>query len=130
VGVGLAHPGVPVVCIVGDGAMMFGVQAIWTAAQNNVPVVYVVLNNGQYGILKAFAEFQRTPGVPGLDLPRLDIPQIARGFGADARRVTSPDDALPAFQSAFDLAMARQMPVLVDVTVSPEIGDLFGGPVG
>jgi len=93
-------------------------------------VVYVVLNNGQYGILKAFAEFQRTPGVPGLDLPRLDIPQIARGFGADARRVTSPDDALPAFQSAFDLAIARQMPVLVDVTVSPEIGDLFGGPVG
>jgi benzoylformate decarboxylase len=129
VGVGLALPGEPVVCIVGDGAMMFGVQAIWTAAQNNVPVVYVVLNNGQYGILKAFAEFQRTPGVPGLDLPGLDIPQIARGFGADARRVTAADDALPMFQAAFDIAMTRQMPVLIDVAVSPEIGGLFGQPI-
>jgi benzoylformate decarboxylase len=129
VGVGLAHPGAPVVCIVGDGAMMFGVQAIWTAAQNNVPVVYVVLNNSQYGILKAFAAFQRTSGVPGLDLPGIDIPEIARGFGAEARRVTAAADALPTFQAAFDTAMTRQVPVLLDVTVSPEIGDPFGQPL-
>jgi benzoylformate decarboxylase len=109
--------------------MMFGVQAIWTAAQNNVPVVYVVLNNGQYGILKAFAAFQRTPGVPGLDLPGLDIPEIARGFGAEARRVTAAADALPTFQAAFDTAITRQTPVLLDVAISPEIGDLFGQPV-
>src|SRR5215217_5299086 len=68
VGIGLARPGTPVVCIAGDGSTMFGVHAIWTAAQHEVPVVFVVVNNGHYGILKAFAAFQRTPGVPGLDL--------------------------------------------------------------
>ena len=89
VGIGLARPGTPVVCIAGDGSTMFGVHAIWTAAQHEVPVIFVVVNNGHYGILKAFAAFQRTPGVPGLDLPGLDIPLIARGLGADACRISS-----------------------------------------
>ena len=65
------------------------IHAIWTAARYEVPVVFVVVNNGHYGILKAFAAFQRTPGVPGLDLPGLDIALIARGLGAEARRVES-----------------------------------------
>jgi benzoylformate decarboxylase len=128
VGVGLAQPARPVVSIVGDGAAMFGVQAIWTAAQYHVPVVYVILNKGHYGILKAFAAFQGTPGVPGLDLPGLDIPAIARGFGAEAHRVTSPAVLPAAYADAFRAARARSGPVLLDVVVNPEVGALFGEP--
>lgn len=129
VGVGLARPDTPVACIVGDGATMFGVQAIWTAAQYRVPIVYVVINNGGYGILKAFAAFQRTPGVPGLELPNLDIGAIARGMGAEARRIEAAADLPAACREAFETAMARRGPVLLDVVVDGEVGALFGEPV-
>lgn len=129
VGVGLARPGAPVVCIVGDGAAMFGIQAIWTAAREQVPVVFVVVDNGHYGILKAFAAFQRTPGVPGLDLPGLDVATIARGFGAEAYRVTAAEELPDAYRAAFASARARPGPVLLDVVVDAEVGALFGEPV-
>jgi benzoylformate decarboxylase len=129
VGVGLARPGTPVTCIVGDGAAMFGIQAIWTAAQYRVPVVYVVLNNGGYGILKAFAAFMRTPGVPGLDLPALDLVAIARGQGAEARRITKAEELPAAYAEAFDTSIARRMPVLLDVSIDRHVGALFGEPV-
>ena len=129
VGIGLARPGTPVVCIAGDGSTMFGVHAIWTAVQHEVPVVFVVVNNGHYGILKAFAAFQRTTGVPGLDLPGLDIPLIARGLGADACRISSPVDLAESFQDALRTATERSGPVLLDVVVDPEVPALFGEPV-
>ena len=129
VGVGLARPGSPVVCIVGDGAAMFGIQAIWTAARDEVPVVFVVVDNGHYGILKAFAAFQRTPGVPGLDLPGLDVATIARGFGAEAHRVTAADELADAYRAAFASAHARPGPVVLDIVVDAEVNALFGEPV-
>ena len=128
VGVGLARPDMPVVSVIGDGAAMFGIQALWTAAHYHVPVVYVVLNNGGYGILKAFAAFQGTPGVPGLDLPNLDLVAIARGHGAEAERVTQSAELPAAFARAFHVAAARQRPFLLDVAIDPAVGALFGEP--
>jgi benzoylformate decarboxylase len=62
-----------VVATIGDGSFQYLVQAIWTAAQHRLPIVFVVMRNGEYSILKAFALLEKTPGVPGLDLPGLDI---------------------------------------------------------
>jgi len=49
--------------------------------------VFVVVRNGEYSILKSFAELERTPGVPGLDLPGLDIGYLAMGFGCNTVNV-------------------------------------------
>ena len=108
---------------------MFGIQAIWTAARYEIPLVYTVINNGQYGILKAFAAFQRTPGVPGLDLPGLDIAMVARGLGAESRRITTAHDLPEAYRDAFHFAETRRCPVLLDVVVDPQVGALFGEPI-
>lgn len=77
----------PVVGLIGDGSFQYSVQAIWTAARHNLPVVYVVMRNQEYSILKSFAVLEETPGVPGLDLPGLDIASVARGFGCRAVEV-------------------------------------------
>jgi benzoylformate decarboxylase len=61
----------PVIAVIGDGAFHYSVQALWTAAQHQLPVVFVVPVNEEYAILKAFAKLENTPGVPGLDLPGL-----------------------------------------------------------
>lgn len=129
VGVALARPGQTVCCPIGDGAALFGIQALWTAAQHRLPVVYLVLNNGGYGILKSFAAFQRTPGVPCLDLAGLDLVQIAHGLGARASRITEPRALLPELRGAFALAAAERIPVLLDIATDRVVQDLFGPPV-
>ena len=70
-----------VLATIGDGSFQYSVQSIWTAAQHRLPIVFVVMRNEEYSILKSFALLEETPGVPGLDLPGLDIASIASGFG-------------------------------------------------
>ena len=129
VGVALARPGKTVCCPIGDGAALFGIQALWTAAQHRLPVVFLVLNNGGYGILKSFAAFQRTPGIPGLDLPGLDLVQIAHGLGARGSRITEPGTLLPELRGSFALAAAERVPVLLDIATDRQVKQLFGPPV-
>jgi len=103
---------------------MYGIQALWTAASRRIPAKYLVLENGQYVILKAYAQAFH-PGtiakIPGLDLPDLDIVAIARGMGMPAERVTSPDQVEPALARA----LATEGPCLVAVTVDRAVPALF-----
>jgi benzoylformate decarboxylase len=125
VGVQLARPERPVVCVVGDGAAMYAVQALWTAAHERAPVVYLVLNNGHYAILKAFAAFgEHGDRIPGLDLPHLDVAAIARGFGCAGRRVERAADLPAALRHAF-AARADGVPTLLDVAIDPTVPDMF-----
>ena len=55
-GVALANPGRPVVAVIGDGSSMYSIQALWTAARLKAGLVFVILNNGHYGILKGYAQ--------------------------------------------------------------------------
>ena len=90
----------PVLGLIGDGSFQYSVQALWTAAQHRLPIVYVVMRNNEYSILKSFAELEETPGVPGLDLPGLEIASIARGFGCRTAEADTTQDLEQAFKSA------------------------------
>ncbi|WP_345942771.1 benzoylformate decarboxylase [Streptomyces sp. SID486] len=89
----------PVVGLIGDGSFQYSVQAVWTAAQHSLPIVYVVMRNREYSILKSFAVLEETPGVPGLDLPGLDIASVARGFGCRAVDVETTEDLEREFKA-------------------------------
>ena len=52
IGVQLAQPNRPVTCLSGDGSAMYSVQALWTAANQKLPITYVICNNGGYRIIK------------------------------------------------------------------------------
>ena len=91
-----------VVATIGDGSFQYSIQAIWTAAQHRLPMVFVVMRNGEYSILKSFAELEQTPGVPGLELPGLDIASIATGFGCTAINVDSTEKLAHAFTDALN----------------------------
>ena len=62
VGVQLAQPERPVVCVLGEGSAQYGITALWTAAAYRVPVTFLVLRNEEYMILKWFAEFEQANG--------------------------------------------------------------------
>ncbi|MBQ0825972.1 benzoylformate decarboxylase [Streptomyces tagetis] len=87
-GVALADPSRPVVAVLGDGAVQYGVAGLWTAVRENLPVTFVVMRNGTYGALRGFVDQLGVENAPGLDLPGLDAVRTAQGYGLPARRIT------------------------------------------
>jgi benzoylformate decarboxylase len=78
----------PVVAVLGDGCALFGLQGLWSAARYQVPVLFLVMNNGEYRTLRdTLAEFYGPGPHPGLDLGRMDWSKAADFFGVQARRV-------------------------------------------
>src|SRR4051812_16762347 len=114
VGVQLAQPDRPVVCVVGEGSAQYAIQALWTAVAYDVPLTVLVANNAEYGILKWFAGLESVTGAPGLDLPRLDVAAVAEGYGMRAHRASGPDD----LRDALAEAIGSSGPALVDVPVA------------
>jgi benzoylformate decarboxylase len=109
-GVHLAHPDRPLVAISGDGSSLYSIQALWTAAHYRLPVVFIILNNRSYHIVKRNMDrYRRFFGgserqtYPFMDLvdPDIDYVQVSRGFGVPARRVVEPEQVGPAVQAAF-----------------------------
>ena len=99
-GVKLAHPDRPVLAVVGDGASMYTVQALWTASRYNIPVVYAICNNQAYRILKVNMEVylrdmlddrERASDYVGMDFAnRLDLAMMAQAMGVHGERVDDP----------------------------------------
>ena len=105
----------PVIAVIGDGSFLYSIQSLWTAVQHRLPLLVIIPQNTEYGILKSFAEFEDTPDVPGLDLPGLDFVPLAQGFGCTARRVENPQEITPAVKDALQ---SGKVTVLVVPTTS------------
>jgi benzoylformate decarboxylase len=114
VGVQLAEPGRPVVCVLGEGSAQYAITAFWSAVAYEVPVTFLVLQNEEYAILKWFADVEQVSGAPGLDLPKLDVAAVAEGYGVKARRVSGRDEV----RDALATALASSKPELVEVPVT------------
>lgn len=99
IGVKLAWPGRCVAAILGDGALQYGLQGLWTAAHYNIPIKIFVPNNFGYGILKHTAQVMQLPNAQrgqfeamDLDSPEIDIPALARAYGVESLRIQDLDD--------------------------------------
>jgi benzoylformate decarboxylase len=120
IGAKIALPDRPVVALLGDGSAMYTIQGLWTAARENLRMVFVIINNYSYRILK-----QRTNAMKGLaaqadlyvgmelDRPRVDFVAVAQGLGLTAHRATTLDEV----QAMLQAALAHDGPTLLDVAV-------------
>jgi benzoylformate decarboxylase len=115
VGVQLAQPDRPVVCVVGEGSVQYAVQTFWSAVAYDVPVTFLVLRNEEYAILKWFAALEEVTGAPGLDLPKLDSASLAAGYGVESKRTDDPEELRDALREA----IAAGSPRLVETRVAP-----------
>ena len=124
IGIKLARPDRPVLSVVGDGAALYTIQALWTAAHHKIPVTWVVANNRSYRILKLNMLEYLGEGAAGrrfveMDLndPPLDFAQIAAAFGVKGVRVERPDEIGEAVREA----QGANEPRLVDVVIEGDI---------
>jgi benzoylformate decarboxylase len=112
----------PVIAIMGDGSFQYSVQAVYTAVQQRAHVVFVVLQNEEYAILKEFAELEATPNVPGLDLPGIDLVALGKGYGARSVRADGVDEIAAALVSALAFAGTS----VVSIPITKGLGPLLG----
>lgn len=110
--IGAALVGRRTIAIIGDGGFHYAPQALWNAAQKNLPLGFVVTNNGGYGLLydnMNFALKQRgidastVPRRHYFELPNIDYVSIAKGYGVPGTRVDQEeklDEAISAMLSA------------------------------
>jgi benzoylformate decarboxylase len=118
VGVALAEKktgtGRPVVAVIGDGAFQYSIQSVYTAVQQKLKVVFIVPCNGEYAILKEFAVLEKTPNVPALDLPGLDVVSAAKGFGCTAVQAKTTQE----IKEAFAVALKADGPTLIAIPIA------------
>jgi len=122
IGVKVACPDRPVLAISGDGSAMYSIQALWSAAHHGLAIVFVILANREYRVLKHNLDIYRqrfdapsNRAYPHMDLtaPNLDFVALAQGMGVAATRVEKGDDLRDAVERAF----ASGKPHLVEVRV-------------
>ncbi len=121
-GVSLARDRAPVLCAVGDGSAMYSPQALWTAAAQGLPVVFAVVNNREYKILKGYlagmgGAAQRSGRFIGMDLgePPVDYVALAESMGVPATLVERAGDVGDAVRAA----LASGRPHLLELPIAP-----------
>ena len=119
-----ANPDRPVFGIIGDGSAMMTIQGLWTAANDKIPCIFVVCNNGMYRVLKVnFSVYQKDilqesePAGRNLlyaDFPTpFNIAAIATGMGVHGERIVEPSEIAPAVERA----VASGKPAVLDVVI-------------
>ena len=122
-GAAVAAPNRPVIALIGDGASMYTIQALWTIVAEKLDVTTVILNNGSYAILNI--ELERTGAEKAgpkakaqLDIsqPPIDFVSIAKGMGMPAERTRTAEE----FNKALENALREPGPHLIDAVVPSE----------
>ena len=119
-----ANPDRPVFGVIGDGSAMMTIQGLWTAANDDIPCVFVICNNGMYRILRTnFNIYQKD--VLGLSetsgenllysefATPFDMAAIANSMGVHGERIIDPSEIKPAV----DRAVASGKPALLDIII-------------
>lgn len=110
------HMARPVVCITGDGAVLMGGQEITVAIQERVPIIFVILNDAAYGMVK---HGQRLAGAEPIayELPQIDFAAYAKALGAQGHTIKSPQDL---FELDVRAMLESDSPTVLDVHVDRE----------
>lgn len=128
VGAAMARPRQRVMSLHGDGGLLFGIQALWTAAQKRTPLALAVADNRGYEILRAGLEgFTGTPQAdwPGLWLedPAIDIAGLISAYGASVVSVGEAGELREAFSDLWDRAAGGPAALVVRVSGrTPSVG--------
>jgi benzoylformate decarboxylase len=112
--------GRPVIAAIGDGAFQYSVQSLYTAVQQKLKLIYIVPCNDEYAILKEFAVVEKTPNVPALDLPGLDIVATAKAFGCVGVAASTADE----IKAAFKTALSTNGPTVIAIRIAHQLRPL------
>ncbi|MGY0490015.1 benzoylformate decarboxylase [Streptomyces sp. WG-D5] len=114
-----------VVCVLGDGAALYSVQALWTAARHRAPISFVVLDNGGYGAVSALGRRIGVVPVPGTEIGGIDFAGLAAAFGCASDYADRAGDLAAALDRAVTRPGDGDGPHLLHLRVAGTEGVLY-----
>jgi acetolactate synthase-1/2/3 large subunit len=105
-----------VICFAGDGDFLMSGQELATAAQYDLPIVVLLVNNGMYGTIRMHQERHYPGRVVGTELTNPDFAAYARAFGAHGETVTETSQ----FPDALERALAAGTSALIELQIDPD----------
>ncbi len=113
IGAKIAQPGHKVLAICGDAGFMMNVQDLETAVRLRLNVVFMVWEDGEYGLIKWKQQNQFGGRHSRLDFGNPAWDKLAQSFGMWGKTLSSPEQLVPALEEAF----SQEGPALIAVPV-------------
>ncbi|MEH1969425.1 thiamine pyrophosphate-binding protein [Nostoc sp.] len=126
IGAKLANPDKTVIGFTGDGAAMYTIQALWSAARHNIDAKFVICNNRSYRLLQVNIQaYWQERDIPqheyplsfDLSKPEIRFDEMANSMGVPSIRVEKPQEIAPAIQKA----LVHKGPFLIDVVLEADV---------
>ncbi|PCI65380.1 MAG: acetolactate synthase [Piscirickettsiaceae bacterium] len=115
IGLALATPGEPVVCIVGDGSYLMSGQEITVAIEEKLPIIFLIMNDQQLGMVKHGQQLNNSADIANV-LPNISFSLMAASMGAMGYPIETPDDLRNLNINAI---CNRKGPSLLDIRIDP-----------
>ena len=123
-GVAAARKPARVVAVSGDGGFLMGIQSLLTAVEYDLPITWVIIDNGGYNALDVLQKayfggrsvgslFEKADNHQDV---RPDLAAVARGFRIQSERIENPEDIEPAIERSF----ASTGPYVLDFIADPD----------
>ena len=117
IGAALANPDKKVLCFSGDGSLMMNIQEMATAAENQLDVKIILMNNQALGLVHQQQSLFYKQGVFAATYPgMINFMQIAAGFGLETCDLNNEADPQAALQAIIN----RPGPALIHVRIDAE----------
>lgn len=113
IGVARANPTRKVIALLGDGSAMYSISGLWSAANQNANISFVILNNRRYAALDHFAKVFAMNEMPGTDIGGIDFVGLATSMGVPARRAS----AVAELDEVLGWSFASTRPTLVELVI-------------
>ena len=119
-GVKMASPEKNVIGLIGDGSLYYAAMGLWTAAHHNINILYIIANNGAYGVVAG--HFKNAGGImsdtneySGIVLDKINPATIAKGFGLESETVNNELFLSDAIQRGIEFTKNNNQPYLLNV---------------
>jgi len=121
IGIKCAHPDKTVICGCGDGGYLMAGFELLTAVQNNIPVIWIIFNNGEFNVIKKF--LLNIYGKHAfMQFLNPDYTMYAEACGAKGFKA----ETIEEFEDAYKKALILNKSVIIDVHIESEVYPPFG----
>lgn len=124
----LAFPKRAVVAVTGDAGFMMNSQEIETALRCNTPIVILIWNDSQYGLIE-WKQKRKYGRSAYIDFKNPDFVQYAQSFGAKGYRIETADQLLPTLQQALQDNTVSIIDCPVDYSQNDRLTELLGNVI-
>ncbi len=107
------YPQCTVIALAGDGCFMMSSHELATAMQYGLAVIFIIVNNAQFGTIRMHQERHYSNRVHGTGLTNPDFAAYAKAFGAYGERVEKTDQFMPAFERA----RQSSLPAVIEIRI-------------